>query len=324
MLTQAVIRQYAVGQRIDTEVADQEVVLHYALALLAEAGLTGQREARIGPLLFKGGTALRKCIFGNTGRFSQDIDFDVDEGNGFEASVEQAFSEASPYYGISFTIDDFRYSQDGNFSATIGYGHPVGRGRFGLQISYRRSGILEPRPLELQAQTYFRHVECGLPELFGLDPYEMIGEKVMACNRRLGGSGKDVYDLYLWAQRPFSHDLVRRLAVLKCWTDQRRNRPFVPGEFLDALVPANFRWTDLRGLIPRGLESNQERICSTARSRLQFLTDCTDDERALLADHIAHRERSVLSGFVRKLARRPLRFLANTDGTGIESAGGAA
>jgi len=293
MLTQAVIRQYAVGQRIDTEVADQEVVLHYALALLAEAGLTGQREARIGPLLFKGGTALRKCIFGNTGRFSQDIDFDVDEGNGFEASVEQAFSEASPYYGISFTIDDFRYSQDGNFSATIGYGHPVGRGRFGLQISYRRSGILEPRPLELQAQTYFRHVECGLPELFGLDPYEMIGEKVMACNRRLGGSGKDVYDLYLWAQRPFSHDLVRRLAVLKCWTDQRRNRPFVPEEFLDALVPANFRWTDLRGLLPRGLESDQERICSTARSRLQFLTDCTDDERALLADHIAHRERSV-------------------------------
>jgi hypothetical protein len=121
----------------------------------------------------------------------------------------------------------------------------------------------------------------------------MIGEKIMACNCRFGGSGKDVYDLYLWSQRPFSHDLVRRLAVIKCWTDQRRNRPFAPEEFLDALVPGSFRWTDLRGLIPRGLESDQERICSTARSRLQFLTACTDDERALLDDHTAHRGQSL-------------------------------
>lgn len=293
MLTQAAIRQFAVGQRIDAEVADQEIVLHYALALLHEAGLTGRRESRVGPLLFKGGTALRKCIFGSTGRFSQDIDFDVAERNGFEAEVETAFGDANPYFGINFTIEDFRYSQNGNFSATIGYEHRVGRGRFELQISYRHAGILDPLPLILQIQPYFRHIECGVPELFGLDPYEMIGEKIMACNRRLGGSGKDVYDLYLWAQRPFSHDLVRQLAVLKCWTDQRRNRPFDPAAFLDALVPANFRWTDLRGLIPGGLESDQERICTIARSRLQFLADCTDDERAILADHTAHRERAL-------------------------------
>ncbi len=89
MLTQAVIRQYAVGQRIDTEVADQEIVLHYALALLHGAGLTGRRDSRIGSLLFKGGTALRKCIFGSTGRFSQDIDFDAVEQNGFESEVKE-------------------------------------------------------------------------------------------------------------------------------------------------------------------------------------------------------------------------------------------
>lgn len=293
MLAQATIRQYAVGQRIDAEVADQEIVLHYALALLNEAGLTGHQGSSTGPLLFKGGTALRKCIFGSTGRFSRDIDFDVVQQNGFEAEVEQAFDDANPYFGIRFTIDDFRYSQDGNFSATIGYEHPVGRSRFELQISYRHAGILDPLPLILQPQPYFRYVECGLPELFGLDPYEMIGEKIMACNRRLGGSGKDVYDLYLWAQRPFSHDLVRLLAVLKCWTDQRQNRPFDPAAFLHALIPANFRWTDLRGLIPRGLEGDQRRICDTAKARLQFLDDCTEDERALLIDHTAHRERSL-------------------------------
>ncbi len=59
--------------------------------------------------------------------------------------------------------------------------------------------------LALEEQSYFAKAneECGVPRLFGLDPYEMIGEKIMARNRRQGGSSKDVYDLDLWAQRPF-------------------------------------------------------------------------------------------------------------------------
>jgi hypothetical protein len=39
-------------------------------------------------------------------------------------------------------------------------------------------------------QPYFTRVECAIPTLYGLDPYEMIGEKIMACNRRVGGSAK--------------------------------------------------------------------------------------------------------------------------------------
>ena len=46
----------------------------------------------------------------------------------------------------------------------------------------------------------------------------MIGEKIVARNPRRGGSAKDVYDLYRWSERPFNHDLVRRIGVLKVWT----------------------------------------------------------------------------------------------------------
>lgn len=65
MLARQLVRQYAAGQGIAMEVADQEVVLHYALAFLNEAGLIGYRadDDAPGPLLFKGGTALRKCVF---------------------------------------------------------------------------------------------------------------------------------------------------------------------------------------------------------------------------------------------------------------------
>lgn len=233
MLPLAVIRQYAVGQQIDLPVADQEIVLHYVLALLNAEGLLGSPPGggSPGPLLFKGGTALRKCVFGSTGRFSQDVDLDATRRNGFEAAVEAAFADHTPYHGIDFSIPTFRYSKDDNFSGTVNYEHPSASGAFELQISYRLDPILPPRILTLVPQSYFARVECGVPGLFGVDPYEMMGEKLMACNRRLGGSAKDVYDLHLWAGRPFDASLVRRLAVLKAWTDRRGQPRFEPESF---------------------------------------------------------------------------------------------
>lgn len=294
MIAQAFVRQFAAGQKIDLDVADQEVVLHYALARLNEIGLVGYPpgEQTPGPLLFKGGTALRKCIFGSTGRFSQDIDLDATHKNGFEETVEAAFQPAQPYYGIEFSLPHFRYSSDDNFSGTVEYRHDGGEGAFELQISYRLDPILEPVDLPLQEQSYFAKAreECGVPRLFGLDPYEMIGEKIMACNRRQGGSSKDVYDLDLWAQRPFDEHLVRRLAVLKAWTDRRGQPGYDPTELLAAIEPENFRWSDISGLVPRNLASDPEQICERVRARFGFLADLDQTERPLLDDQVSHRE----------------------------------
>jgi len=297
MVPAAFVRQYAVGQQIAVEVADQEIVLHYVLALLHSAGLVGGAtpEGASGPLLFKGGTALRKCVFGSTGRFSQDIDFDATHENGFEADIEEALRANNPFHGITFSIPNFRYSQDGNFSGSVSYQHDHGQGRFELQISYRLDPILDPRDLTLQPQSYFDRVEFPPPAIRSLDPYEMIGEKVMACNRRLGGSAKDVYDLYLWSNRPFDEPLVRRLAVLKAWTDQRHSPRYRPAEFLHRIEPASFRWHDLGGLIPRRLESNAQAICERVRDRFDFLVDCTEHEEVLLADQGSHREHGLFS-----------------------------
>jgi len=198
----------------------------------------------------------------------------------------------SPYYGITFALPSFRYSTDGNFSSTVEYRHANADGAFELQISYRLEPILEPRELVLQDQPYFRKAneECGVPHLFGLDPYEMIGEKIMACNRRQGGSSKDVYDLDLWAGRPFDEGLVRRLAVLKAWTDRRGQPRYDPTGLLRAIQPASFRWGDIEGLVPRRLANDPEQICERVRTRFSFLEHLTDGERALLEDQVAHRE----------------------------------
>lgn len=297
MVPLAIVRQYAAGQQISYEVADQEIVLHYVLGLLNDAGLVGRRDpdAAAGALLFKGGTALRKCVFGSTGRFSQDIDLDATHENGFEAEIERAFADRTPFHGIAFSIPNFRYSQDGNFSGTVEYEHENRTGAFELQISYRLDPILDSRDLALQEQSYFARIEFPQPLLLGLDPYEMVGEKIMACNRRLGGSAKDIYDLFLWAGRPFSEELVQRLAVLKAWTDQRASRPYRPAEFLGQIERQQFRWEGIGSLVPRRLESNPERICATVRDRFAFLADCSAEERAILDDQAAHRERRLFN-----------------------------
>jgi predicted nucleotidyltransferase component of viral defense system len=256
MIPLQLVRRYAHNQQVDLEVADQEVVLHYALGLLNQAQLVGRlADGSLGPLLFKGGTALRKCLFGSEGRFSQDIDLDAPHKNGFEASAEAALVDHSPFQ-----------------------------------------------------QEYLSRVEFDAPTLHGLDHYEMIGEKIMACNRRQGGSAKDIYDLYLWSKKPFDAELVRRVAVLKAWTDQRRNKPYDPENLLAAMVPANFRWSDLNGLVPRKQHADREMICRHARERFAILTNTTEDEQALLADQSSHREVTLFNRLVDETREMRLRL----------------
>jgi hypothetical protein len=86
---------------------------------------------------------------------------------------------------------------------------------------------------------------------------------------------------------------VRRIAVLKAWTDQRRSPVFDPEAFIDILEPSRFRWEDLNGLVPRKHHSDRERICKQVRERFAALSAPTDLERNLLADQTAHREHSL-------------------------------
>jgi hypothetical protein len=146
MVPKAFVRQYAVSQQIDETVADQEIVLHYALALLNEIGLVdpGMDGAAPGPLLFKGGTALRKCVFGSTGRFSQDIDLDATAHQSYEDEISDALTTHSPYHGVRFEIETFRHSEDGNFSGTIAYEHAGGERT--LRAADQLSPRSDPRP----------------------------------------------------------------------------------------------------------------------------------------------------------------------------------
>jgi len=90
----------------DKLVAERDVVLTYALHALFDAGVMDR-------LAFKGGTCLRKIVFGSSGRFSEDLDFTVDS-DGSEDDVLERIVETfnREHHGITFSFDDYYKTQD--------------------------------------------------------------------------------------------------------------------------------------------------------------------------------------------------------------------
>ena len=147
------------------------MVLHYALALLNEAGLIGRDVQDVpGPLLFKGGTALRKCVFGSTGRFSQDIDLDATHKNGFEAQIETELAQRTPITASIVGSPLSATHRKATSAAPIAYGHPHGSGAFELQIGYRLDPILDPRRFDARPAALLHARGVRIPASTGWIP----------------------------------------------------------------------------------------------------------------------------------------------------------
>lgn len=83
---------------VDLHIAQQEVVLLYALEALSAAGV-------LKSLVFKGGTYLRLMVTGDTGRLSEDLDF---TNNGLPPDPEDLLRAAfsTPRHGVTFAVEE--------------------------------------------------------------------------------------------------------------------------------------------------------------------------------------------------------------------------
>jgi hypothetical protein len=115
----------------DQLVAEREVVLTYALGLLRETGALDH-------LAFKGGTCLRKIVFGSTGRFSEDLDFTLrtDDDQAALTAIYEAFHHE--HHGVAFSLADDWYETDDGFGMAVRYRHEWNSsGKFRLRVSSR-------------------------------------------------------------------------------------------------------------------------------------------------------------------------------------------
>ena len=181
------------GRRIPEDVLERDYCLAWFLAALAESDL----RATLG---FKGGTALKRCYFGDY-RFSEDLDFTLtgaatlDELKARLEPVYVALREAS---GIAFAFDrEDRQKHENSYTFYLRYEGPLPRGNdVKVDITLREKLVyaLQERPV-LRGYAEF----TDLPEnrfLRAYSPEEIATEKTLALADPARNEPRDLYDLW--------------------------------------------------------------------------------------------------------------------------------
>jgi predicted nucleotidyltransferase component of viral defense system len=305
MIEKRLVQWYASDAGVDLDIAEREIVLTYVLRIFSDEGLFDY-------LAFKGGTAIRKLYLGRTGRFSLDLDFTAVGDITPETLVLELVGllHNQTHHGLTFTIPspDYYVTDDaGSCGAEVTYRHNwVTAGRFGVQISFRAPPLLPVQPMPLRRERYFdwmdavswggpRHHTVEPPDVPALDLHEVIGEKIRAAAQR--SRVRDLYDLYQLARQPYNRDVVRRIAVIKCWETRYA---FDPAVFLDGLPEGKYDWTDLSRLVRRDRLIAPDEIVRGVQESCAFLRELTVEEARLAADPYG-RERQVYRRLVDRL-----------------------
>lgn len=191
-------------------------------------------------LVFKGGTALRKCRSGTEGRFSTDLDFSCEES---ELTLE-IFELVHNFecHGFIFSLEDVDYHAG---RADLRVVPPISqrltvspqflRLSAKIEISPRRTW-LEPQLMPMLRSNVHNALGHELPTMPILSQNENIAEKLARYSRT--PLIRDLYDLWWYGvNTAIDEDLVRSLWIKKVYFDKVienkwKDRVFIPADIL--------------------------------------------------------------------------------------------
>jgi predicted nucleotidyltransferase component of viral defense system len=256
-----------------------DIILTYLLQLLADRGITEH-------VAFKGGTMLRKMVFGPRGRLSTDLDFtrrtaiDIDD-----LTLMMLSALAEPYHGISFRFDRDKdwYQTDESFAVNPVCFHDANlKGvKINLQVSTREIPVMPVVPVGQIEQDYFRllgFVPAAIPSLAF---EEAVAEKIRAASQR--SKIRDLHDLSEIAARAINRDLIRSLAVVKLWNsggpglDYKRFCERIKGG-------GDYDVADLGNLLRKDQKPDLADMIRRVVDGYRFLADLSDAEKLLTVD----------------------------------------
>src|ERR1700728_742889 len=180
-------------RRIQETVLERDYCLAWFLCALAESDLK--------PILgFKGGTALKRCYFGDY-RFSEDLDFTLTEPIAFADLVRrlepvyEAVREAS---GIVFRFDrEDRQTHENSYTFYLRYVGPLPSGNdVKVDITLREKLVfpLEECPILRGYEEFTDLPDNRLIRVYSLN--EIATEKTLALADRARNEPRDLYDLW--------------------------------------------------------------------------------------------------------------------------------
>jgi len=184
------------GRRIPEAVLERDYCIAWFLAGLSGAGIKAH-------LVFKGGTAIKRCYFGDY-RFSEDLDFTLNGEMDFPAillGLEEVFESVRVSSGMAF-----RYSREDRRSRTnshtfyIAYEGPLpavaARKEIKVDITIRER-IVFPVAERRVLRGYEEYAD--LPPDANVSVYsleEIATEKVVALCDRARNEPRDLYDIW--------------------------------------------------------------------------------------------------------------------------------
>ncbi len=181
------------GRRIQESVLERDYCLAWFLCALAESDLK--------PVMgFKGGTALKRCYFGDY-RFSEDLDFTLTEPIAFDELIrrlEPVYAAVHNASGIVFSFDrEDRQKHENSYTFYLSYVGPLPTGNNVKVDVTLREQLVYP----LLDQPILRGYEefADLPEDCHLRVYsleEIATEKTLALADRARNEPRDLYDLW--------------------------------------------------------------------------------------------------------------------------------
>jgi predicted nucleotidyltransferase component of viral defense system len=258
-----------------------DVILTHLLQLFMDKGVMDH-------LAFKGGTMLRKMMFGPRGRLSTDLDFTCRTDTPVDDLMMMMLEALSaPYHGLSFRFDrdrDWYLTDDGCAANPVCFHDDNARGvKIKLQVSTREKPVMPVAPAAQIDQEYFRllgFVPAAIPSLAF---EEVVAEKIRAASQR--SKIRDLHDLAEIANRALNRDLIRALAVLKLWNSGG------PGLDYDRLCDRvkdgrDYDISDLANLLRKDQRPDLNGMIRRVIDGFRFLGDLSDREKALAADGV--------------------------------------
>jgi predicted nucleotidyltransferase component of viral defense system len=267
-----------------------DVILTYLLQLFVVRGVMNH-------IAFKGGTMLRKMVFGPRGRLSTDLDFTCCSDIKLDdLMIMMLDALGQPFHGLSFRFDkdkDWYMTDDGCAANPVCFhdANPKGQ-KIKLQVSTREQPVLPVRPVEQIKQDYFNLLPFVPSAIASLAFEEVIAEKIRAASQR--SKIRDLHDLSEIAGRPINRELVRSITVLKLWNSGGEGLNYE--RFSERVRgSADYEIADLANLLRKDQNPDLARMINRVVESYRFLHDLTDEERILAEDHSNKRYREAAS-----------------------------
>ena len=184
------------SRRLHEAVLERDYCLAWFLVALSRTPL---RER----LAFKGGTAIKRCYFGDY-RFSEDLDFTLATGSTFDEirrELDPVFAEAKRATGAVFRFArEDRRTHENSHTFYLGYEGPLpapaGGRELKVDVTIRERLVfpLEDRPVLRGYEEYADLPDDAKIRVYSLG--EIMAEKVVALTDRARNEPRDLYDIW--------------------------------------------------------------------------------------------------------------------------------